>query len=182
MSVAVWPLTKDEEVLATSVFDVHCHTCQSPKDGRDKEFMVLKARDWVQVLALTDGGQALLVRQYRQGARKLTLELPGGVIESGQSPEETGRRELMEETGYSAARWRQLAAFRPNPALQDNTAYFFLAEGARLTGPTNFDENEEMDLLSVPVDELKDLVLNGTIDHAIMAAAILFYFAERERS
>jgi len=180
MTIAAWPLKKEDKALSTPVFEVCRQTCLSPKDGRDKEFTVLKARDWAQVLAVTPEGRALLVRQFRQGSRTLSLELPGGVIEEGQSPLEAARRELMEETGYSAAAWRQLAAFRPNPAIQNNTAYLFLAEGAELTGATDFDENEDLELLTVPLPELKDMVLKGSIDHVIMAAGILFYFAEKE--
>lgn len=178
MSVREWPLLADESVLKTPVFDVRRHLCRSPLDGRDKNFTVLYARRWVQVLALTEKREALLVRQFRFGTRQFSLELPGGVLEAGQSPLEAAQRELREETGYTAETWRPLTAFRPNPAIQDNTAYFFLAEGVRLTGPTDFDENEDLELITVPLADLKALVLEGAIDHAIMVAAILFYFAK----
>ena len=176
MAVKEWPLLADEEVLQTPVFTLRRHRCRSPKDGRPRDFTVLAVREWVQVLAITEGHQVLLVRQFREGARSFSLELPGGVQEAGQSLEETARRELMEETGYSAASWRHLASFKPNPAIQNNGAHLFVAEGARLTGPTDFDENEDLDLISVPLDSLKGMVLNGAIDHVIMAAGILFYF------
>ena len=138
---------------------------------------MLDCPDWVQVLALTPDGRALLVRQFRQGSRLVSLELPGGVVEPGQTPEAAARRELREETGHEAESFRRLAAFRPNPAIQNNTAHFFLAEGAFLAGPTEFDENEDLDLALVPLAELRDLVLRGEVDHAIMAAAVLFFFA-----
>ncbi|MCL2028838.1 MAG: NUDIX hydrolase [Deltaproteobacteria bacterium] len=171
-----WPLLAEETVLATPVFEVRRHWFRSPKDGRDKPFIVMGCPDWVQVLALTPDRRVLLVRQFRHGTRQVSLELPGGVIEPGQTPEEAGRRELKEETGYTADNFRQVAAFRPNPAIQDNTAYVFTAENARLAGPTDFDENEDLDLILVPAEDLRDLVLAGTVDHVIMAAAILFYF------
>ncbi|MDR1044474.1 MAG: NUDIX hydrolase [Candidatus Adiutrix sp.] len=176
MPVKEWPLLADEEILKTPVFTLRRHSCLSPKDGRSKDFTVLDVREWVQVLAVTEDRQALLVRQFREGARRLSLELPGGVQEAGQSLEETARRELMEETGYSAENWRRLVTFRANPAIQNNSAHVFVAEGARLTGRTNFDENEDLDLISLPLDSLKAMVLDGRIDHVIMAAAILFYF------
>jgi 8-oxo-dGTP pyrophosphatase MutT (NUDIX family) len=175
--VAHWPLLAEEAVLATPVFEVRRHWFRSPKDGRDKPFTILGCPDWVQVLALTPDRRVLLVRQFRHGTRRVSLELPGGVIEPGQTPEEAGRRELREETGYAADNFRQLAAFRPNPAIQNNTAYVFAAENARLSGPTEFDENEDLDLVLIPVAELRDLVLAGTVDHVIMAASILFYCA-----
>lgn len=177
-----WPLLAEESVLDTPVFTVGRQKRRSPKDGRDKTFTVLDVPDWVQVLALTDEGRALLVRQFRFGSDGFSLELPGGVVERGQSPLEAGQRELREETGHTADRWIHLAAFRPNPAVQNNTAHLFLAEGARLTGPTDFDENEDLELTSVPQGELRDMVLSGAIDHAIMAAGILYYFAWKNQS
>ena len=175
MQPAVWPLIAEESVLKTPVFEVRRNICRSPKDGRDKAFFLLNCHDWVQVLPITEGGQAVLVRQFRYGSRELSLELPGGVIERGQSPLEAGQRELREETGYTAETWRQLAAFRPNPAVNTNHAHFFVAEGARLTEATAFDENEDIELVLVDVKRLPELVLSGEIDHAIMSAAILLY-------
>ena len=173
-----WPLLTEETVLVTPVFEVRRHWFRSPKDGRDKPFTVLGCPDWVQVLALTSDHRALLVRQFRHGTRQISLELPGGVIEPGQTPEEAGRRELREETGCTADDFRLLAAFRPNPAVQNNTAYIFTAQNARTDGPTQFDENEDLDLVLVPAAELPGLVLSGAVDHVIMAAAILFYSAQ----
>ena len=176
--VTTWPLTNEESVLKTPVFEVRRHWFVSPKDGRDKPFTILNCPDWVQVLAFTPDRRVLMVRQFRHGTRQVSLELPGGVIEPGQTPEEAARRELREETGYAADDFRQVAAFRPNPAIQDNTAYVFTAENARLAGPTEFDENEDLDLVLVPAEALRSLVLAGTVDHVIMAAAILFHGLE----
>ena len=172
-----WPLSAEESLLKTPVFEVRRHWFNSPKDGRDKPFTILECPDWVQVLAFTPDRRALLVRQFRHGTRQVSLELPGGVVEPGQTPEEAGRRELREETGYAADNFRQVAAFRPNPAIQNNTAYVFAADNARQVGPTDFDENEDLDLVLVPAAALRRLVLAGTVDHVIMAAAILFYFS-----
>ena len=177
-TLTTWPFLAGEAVLKTPVFEVCRHWFRSPKDGRDKPFTILGCPDWVQILALTPDCRILLVRQFRHGTRQVSLELPGGVIEPGQTPEEAGRRELREETGYAADNFRQLAAFRPNPAVQNNTAYVFAADNARPAGPTQFDENEDLDLVLVPAAELPGLVLNGAVDHAMMAAAILFYSAQ----
>lgn len=176
MALRPWPLLAEKDVLKTPVFTVRDNILRSPKDGAEKTFTVLEVPDWVQVLPITDSGQAVLVKQYRFGSREFSLELPGGVVEKDQTPLEAARRELMEETGYQAERLIQMAAFKPNPAVQNNIAHFFVAEGARLAGPTNFDENEDLELVEIPLDELRGLVKSGKIDHAIMVAGILFYF------
>ncbi len=176
MPVSIWPFLREEKVLDTPIFEIKEGFYRSPKDGREKAFILMNSPDWVQVLPITDQGQAVLVRQFRHGSKSLSLELPGGVIEPGQSPLEAGQRELREETGYTAEKWRQMAVFRPNPAVNTNHAYFFAAEGARLTASTEFDENEDLELVLVDLNELPEMVLRGDIDHAIMSAAILFYF------
>ncbi|UQZ89097.1 NUDIX hydrolase [Deltaproteobacteria bacterium Smac51] len=180
MTPVVWPLVKDESVLKTPIFEVRRNVCQSPKDGQDKGFFVLDCPDWVQVLPITEDGRAVLVRQFRQGTRALSLELPGGVIEKGQEPLEAGQRELREETGYTSESWRHMASFKPNPAVNTNTAHFFVAEKARLTDSTEFDENEDIELVLVDLKELPGMVLRGEIDHAIMSAAISFYFMKEK--
>jgi 8-oxo-dGTP pyrophosphatase MutT (NUDIX family) len=174
-----WKLIEDVVALETPVFTAIERRCLSPKDGRAKSFACLRAPQWANVLALTADGQVLLVRQFRHGTREVSLELPGGVVEPGQSPLETARRELMEETGYEAGELEPLCALRPNPALFDNAIHTFLAKGAVPAGRTNFDENEELDLLLVPEADLQAMILDGRIDHAMMVAAIGFYLAKR---
>ena len=180
MVLAKWPLLSDTEVLKTPIFTVRNYLCRSPKDGQEKSFTVLDTRDWVQVVAITTDEQIVVVRQFRQGTRQETIELPGGVVDAGQTPMDAARRELKEETGYEAEKWTFLTSFRPNPATQTNTTHLILAENASLVGPTNFDENEDLETETIPRKELRLKILKGEIDHAIMVAAILYYFAQCE--
>jgi 8-oxo-dGTP pyrophosphatase MutT (NUDIX family) len=166
-------------VLSTPVFDVLERRSLSPKDGREKVFSCLRAPAWANVLPVTDDGDVVMVRQWRHGSASVSLELPGGVVESGQSPLEAARRELMEETGYSADSFEPLCALNPNPALFGNTIHTFLATGARPAGPTSFDENEQLALELVPEAGLRAMIADGRIDHALMVAAIGLWLARR---
>ncbi|MDR2444155.1 MAG: NUDIX hydrolase [Deltaproteobacteria bacterium] len=174
-----WKLLDDSLTLKTPVFDVINRHCLSPKDGLEKNFVCLSAPEWVNIFAITPSGQVLLVNQFRHGSREFSLELPGGVVEPGQSLIETAQRELMEETGYSAEKFELLCSLRPNPALFGNFIHTFLAVNAAPTGHTDFDENEELTLTLATTDELLAMILDGRIDHAMMVAAIGFYFAKK---
>src|SRR5262245_39801555 len=104
----------------TVVFDVRSVNYRHPVRGTEKDFIVMHAPDWVNVLALTRDGQLVLVRQFRFGIDAFSLEVPGGVMEAGEDPVEAGLRELREETGYTGARARLLGIVHPNPAIQSN--------------------------------------------------------------
>jgi 8-oxo-dGTP pyrophosphatase MutT (NUDIX family) len=173
-----WQLTGDTVTLSTPVFDVISRRCLSPKDGREKTFSCLKAPPWVNVLPLTSDHKVVLVNQYRHGSAELSLELPGGVAEPNQTLLETAQRELMEETGYSSPRFELLCSLKPNPALFDNFIHTFVAYEAEKTGQTDFDENEDLTEQLCSLADLKTMILDGTIDHALMVAAIGLFLAK----
>ncbi|MDR2388080.1 MAG: NUDIX hydrolase [Deltaproteobacteria bacterium] len=176
-----WTKTGEKKLLTTPLFEVVGLKRLSPKDGQEKTFATLRSPDWVNILPITENGQAVLVNQFRHGSGEFSLELPGGLSEPGQSALETAQRELMEETGYSSDDFTPLCSIRPNPALFDNFIHTYLAKKAKKTGPTQFDENEDLDLVLVPVEKLKSLVLDGTISHALVVAALGHYFFKQEQ-
>ncbi|MDR2301513.1 MAG: NUDIX hydrolase [Deltaproteobacteria bacterium] len=177
-----WTVTGRTPILATHVFEVVNVSCVSPKDGQEKTFVTLSAPQWVNVIPVTEKGEVVLVNQFRHGTGEFSLELPGGVNEPGHSALETARRELMEETGYSSEDITLLCSIRPNPALFSNFIHTYLARNVTKTGQTHFDENEDIDQVLVPLEKLKTLVLNGSITHALMVAAIGYYFLSLDES
>ena len=131
------------------------------------------APDWVNVVAVTARGEVVLVRQFRHGTGKPTLEIPGGAVDPGdRSPLAAAKRELREETGYAARYWTKLGVVDPNPAFQTNACTTFLAEGAHLAGDADPDEGEELDVVVVSRRRLDDLVRRGVIRHALVIAAL----------
>ncbi len=132
------------------------------------------------VVALTEDGKAVLVKQFRQGTRETTLEIPGGAVDPGdRSPLAAARRELREETGYAARRWTRIGLVEPNPAFQTNACTTFLAEGCRRAGEPDPDEGEELDVVLVPASSLDSLARRGVIRHALVIAA--FYWLRNRR-
>jgi len=104
---------------------------------------VLDYPDWCAVVPLTEDGRLVMVRQWRHAAQCWSLELPGGVMDPGDSdPVAAGRRELREETGYGGGEWRCLFAGAPNPAIQTNRLHVVLATGLRPVAPPSPEPGE----------------------------------------
>ena len=157
------------------VFRVREDRVRSPRTGRDHRVVVLEAPNWVNVVAVTEDRKVVLVRQFRHGIESLTLEIPGGAVDpEDASPLAAAKRELREETGYVARRWRRLGVVDPNPAIQTNSCWTFLAEGAHLAGAADPDPGEELEVVLVPEKQLESLARRGVIRHALVIAA--FYW------
>ncbi len=145
--------------------------CELP-NGKPYKAFVLEFDTWANILAITKNNEVVLVQQYRHGVQEISLELPGGVVDEGESPLEGAKRELMEETGYKAGRIIEVGKFYPNPAIQQNTLYCYLATDVEWAGEQDLDESEEIEVVLVPLDELVQMVQQGKLLHALNVAAI----------
>lgn len=140
--------------------------------GRTFEPVVLEFRSWANVLALTKNNEVVLVKQYRHGVQEDLLEFPGGIVDDGESPLEGIRRELMEETGYSAENLVEVGRIYPNPALQHNTLFCYVATDVEKIGEQHFDDTEEIEVQLLPLDELIELAKSGKFLHALHVAVL----------
>ena len=174
--VRPWTRLGSSEVYEASIFTVRKERSRSEQSGREHEFDILETSDWVNVIAVTEEGNVALIRQYRHGTREVTLEIPGGMVEADEPPLQAARRELAEETGYTAGHWEQIGVVEPNPAFQTNRTYTFIARGARRTTEPRPDPNEEIEVEEQPLEEIPGLMRDGTIKHALVICAF-FYLA-----
>ena len=172
---SAWERLVDATVDHFRIFQVRRTRYRHSRDAREGEFVVIDSNDWVNVVAVTDDGQLLLVRQFRFGRHAFSLEIPGGLIEAGEDPVAAGVRELREETGYAGHSARILGRVHPNPAIQSNTCHLVLVEGARCMGPTQFDANEEIELSLHPVEEVLAMARDGRITHSLVLDALFFF-------
>jgi 8-oxo-dGTP pyrophosphatase MutT (NUDIX family) len=140
--------------------------------GRVFEPVVFEFQSWANVLALTPDQEAVLVRQYRHGVREALWELPGGVVERDEDPQEGVTRELLEETGYAPARLIDVGGFYPNPAIQTNFLHVFLALNAAQVARQQLDETEEIEVRLVPLEELIEMTRRGDFLHGLQVAAL----------
>jgi ADP-ribose pyrophosphatase len=163
------------ELLQTPVFRLREDIATHPVTEREGRYYVLDCPDWVNIVALTEAREIILVKQWRHGTRSVELEIPAGIVEPGEDPARTAARELEEETGFAPARCTVLGGVHPNCAIQSNRCVSVLAEGCVRKGPTRFDAGEQIELELLPLTDLPRLVRDGTLRNGMMLVALLFW-------
>jgi ADP-ribose pyrophosphatase len=158
---------KTEVAFATPWFQILGKTMRHGEEP----YYSLKLPDYAAVVALTDDEQVLIVRQYRPAVERDTLELPSGLVDPGESPEEAARRELLEETGYEGGTWGVLGAMEPDTGRLGNRIWSFVAKGVRRAESRAPEEGIEV--LTWSLEELARATADGRFNHALHVAAVL---------
>jgi 8-oxo-dGTP pyrophosphatase MutT (NUDIX family) len=176
MSIKPW------KIIESSYFhpQFRMDKCELP-NGKLINASVFEFRPWVNVLAMTKDSEVVLIRQYRHGVQDVLWEFPGGVMEDDEDPLEGAKREMLEETGYTSPNIVQVGKFYPNPAIQTDTMYSFLALDAEKTDGQNLDDAEEIEIHLVPLDEVIEMTKRGEFCHALQIAALFHALAYLER-
>lgn len=172
---ARWEKLGSELRHRTRVFDVTGVQYRHGPRNTAREFSVINAPDWVNVVALTSARELVMVRQFRFGIDEFSLEVPGGVIEAGEDPVVAGLRELAEETGYAGENARLLGSVHPNPAIQSNRCHLVLVEHVRKVHELGWDEDEELEVVAMPVDEVFAAARSGAITHSLVLNALFLF-------
>ena len=190
-SIKPWKCLSKKLLHKTRVFDLMVQEMEKPAVDSDSgggtepyidDYYFIECPDWNNIIALTSDGLVVLIEQFRHGVKEVCLEIPGGILDPGETPEEGAVRELAEETGYVPTKVESLGFVHPNPALQDNKCHFFLATDVELKLEPNLDSSEDIAVRLVPLEEVLILIEKGVISHALMISAFfkLFRFRERE--
>lgn len=141
------------------------------------EYYVLEYPDWVNTIAITREGRFVMVRQYRHGLGETRYELCAGVCEPGETPVESARRELMEETGFGGGEWQEIMTISANASAMTNLSHCFLARGVERLDEPHPEAGEDISVHLLTEDEVKTLLAEDAIKQALMAAPLWKYFA-----
>ena len=165
------PLRERTEVLLHGkIFDLVASELTLPS-GVEQNLWVVEHPGAVAIAPVTERGELLLVRQYRHAAREVLIEVPAGRLERGEAPLAAARRELAEETGASARRWRELVSFLPAPGFCSERIVLFEARELEFPAPgARPDADEDLEVLSLPPERVLEIARDAK---TLLAAAWL---------
>lgn len=175
MRIRKWLTVETRTVYRTPIFDLHRRRSAHPHRGQ-RDFFILHAPNWVNIIPLTARGEVVMVRQFRHGIESFTLEIPGGMVDpEDPHPMEAARREMVEESGYDSSDIIELGRVHPNPAIQPNYCYTYLARDIRKVAKPLSSGAEETQVVTVPLSEIPSLIASEKITHALVIAAFSFF-------
>ena len=176
-----WQIQSSEILADCRIFKVRKDVVVNPRTGQPHDMFVLEQPNWVNVIPLTSDDQVVIVEQWRHGSRSVQLETPGGLMDKGETPEQSGGRELLEETGYEAGSIVRLGTVHPNPAIQSNLQHYILAKGCHKVAEPELDQAEDVAVKLVPLDEIPEMIQAGKITHGIVIGGFYWLNLYREK-
>lgn len=175
-----WEKLSTSEVAKARVFSLHVARMRRPiterqealgeTEEKEDDYYTIKSPDWSNIIALTEDKQVVLIEQFRHGVEDITLEIPGGILDPNENPEEAVVRELREETGYSVKEVHSLGWVHPNPAMMANKCHLYFGTGARLTSDTDMDEDEDIRVRLASLEQVVEFIKDSSFTHALMIA------------
>ena len=171
-----WTFLHSKIIYACRIFTLKKDGYRSPRSGKELDFYLIDSVDWVNVIPLTSDEKVILVKQFRFGTKDFSLEIPGGMLDEGDTPSQAAIRELMEETGYAGEEPILLGIVHPNPAIHTNRCHTYLIRNVTFSNLFQQDSTEDIEVQIVPLAEIPRLIRDGQITHALVIAAFYWYF------
>lgn len=171
-----WKTLSSEYISRHQYFTARKDVCEMP-DGRVvPAYFVVELPVSACALAITEEGKVILVKQYRHPVGEVLTEIPGGFIDEGEDPQEAIARELLEETGYEFSKIDTVGKVAANPGLINSHTYLFLATGGKKVSSQSLDANEQIDLLLLPVEEVRAMLHSNEFSQALHVSCLMYAF------
>ena len=169
-----WKVLESTYISHHPYFTARKDRCLRPDGKVVPEYFVVELPTSVCVLPLTERHEVVMIRQYRHPIGETILEIPGGFVDKREDPAQAIRRELLEETGYAFEEVIPLGRTAANPGVLNNYTGLFLARNGRKVQAQALDPNEDIEVVLVPLEEVKRMLLAGEIIQS-MHALCMFY-------
>ena len=167
-----WEILKSEYVLNSPYYKVKKEEVLLPDGSIIKDYFMRERKGWVLVYCLTKEGKVILNRQYKHGAQEVVMELPGGMVEESESPEEGAKRELEEETGYVMEHVEYMGEFVTDPSNDRGKAWLCVGTGGKKIKEPKDDPSEPIEIELVSPEEALRRAAEGEIKTLPHVAAI----------
>ncbi|MGM0501395.1 MAG: NUDIX hydrolase [Bacillota bacterium] len=170
-----WEIIKDKILYSNGMVKFREQECYHSKKDVGHHFFRMEFLDWVNVVPITTDNQVVLVRQYRFGTEKFTLELPGGTLDLGEDdPKLAAKREMLEETGYLGEELVSLGNVAVNPAIQNNYCHFYLTANVTKVQQQELDNSEDIEIVLASWSEIDELIAQQEIEHSLTVLGIMY--------
>jgi 8-oxo-dGTP pyrophosphatase MutT (NUDIX family) len=167
-----WEVIRSEEGPNLVLFQTRYDWVKNPRNAKSMKAVILESSDWVNVVAVTPEKKVVVVRQYRFGVGKTTMEIPAGIIDVGETPEQAVIRELKEETGYISVNWKYLGWVETNPAFLNNLCHQYLALDVVKTSSPELDDGEEISVTELSMEEIRYEIEQGSMRNSLSVLAL----------
>jgi ADP-ribose pyrophosphatase len=169
-----WKVLSSEYLSKFNYFTARNDRCETPEGKIVEIYYVVELGLTVCALGITEDNQAILIKQYRHPIEKTIIEVPGGFIDANEDPATAVAREFLEETGYEFSHFEYVGEVAANPGVINNYTKLYLATGGKKTAKQKLDDNEEIEVVLVSLDELKEMLLQNKFEQALHTSCIFY--------
>lgn len=170
-----WELLSEEDISPSKWFPLYKHKVKLSNGLEMDDYYISKLGDVAMIIPITDEQEFIFVRQYKHGARKITLEFPAGIVEKGQTSLNTAYAELEQETGIVADNMRLIGTFQTLPSKNFATLYGYLSTNVKITKEKKLDISEEIEVVKLSLQEVTEKIMNGEINCTDTIALFAMY-------
>ena len=172
-----WETLQRSEGADYRIFKSEWIKRKHPDRNNPGNFVVLDSPRWVNIIPVTKDKNVILIEQYRHGVDEITLEVPGGLVEKGELPRDAAERECFEETGFQGIGHAELLGEnQPNPAFLTNKCWSYIWHDCEEKATQQLDGHEDIEVIQIPLTEVRDYIEKGKIQHSLVLTAFFFYF------